>query len=809
MKGDILSVSVELCGTILFFFFGLFYIFLYSIDKEKKNLLATATSFFFISLFFPLTGTQYIYRFLPELPFNLYITVNTLTLLGLLLSIIAYYNAINKKILSDAFTKAIFFISSVYSISVLFISLSKPQYYLILTMAFIEAVICYVLFRLWKLFRITPPNSDVRKRILLNFIYMGSLLIAMPCNSFYNIGLISFKQAGSVSFILFAVSAFLVPAYQFSHIYKNMIRMDLVKDEFITKTSYNLKAPLVSLINIADALTAGDGKYDYLTEDTSQKAAAIKNSALRLLDIVNSTLDVALLRNHQLMLDISSVDMRVCTELVGESCSELALNKNIRILNHVPSGLMTEADERRVRQILWNLVDNSIHNMDKGTIMISGKQTGGRIYIAVEDTGYGIPPDKQEDIFHPYVSLRYQGIGLGLYISRQLLELMNGEIHLEWSKLNKGSRFSFSLPAYHRKNKASDMDSRKEMPRLNSLLPAYSSPVVNKVAEHNILIIDDEQLNIHTAAYILEKEHYGVYTSYSGSDALDKIKNYDIDLVILDVMMPGQSGINICRKIREQYSFIELPILISTVSNIDYDLDLAMKAGANDLITKPFDEKEMAARVRTLIALKSSMENVLKSELAFLQAQIKPHFIYNAINTMVSFCYTDSEKAAQLLVNFSKYLRLTFDIDYKLMIVPLRREIEMIKAYVEIEKARFGELIHVVYDIEPQLMDIELPPLCIQPLVENAIKHGLCKKETGGTVSVSAKVVNGVILIKVRDTGIGMAADTVDKLKNMEYKSEGVGFFNVSRRIKSWRNAGINIESTQEEGTTVTITVAR
>ena len=208
-----------------------------------------------------------------------------------------------------------------------------------------------------------------------------------------------------------------------------------------------------------------------------------------------------------------------------------------------------------------------------------------------------------------------------------------------------------------------------------------------------------------------------------------------------------------------------------------------------------------------LAAIISSHEEATKNELAFLQAQIKPHFIYNAINTMVSFCYTDSERAANLLVNFCKYLRLVFDIDHKSMMVPLEREIELIKAYVEIEKARFGELINVEYDINPELLDMEIPSFCIQPLVENAIKHGLCKKACGGTVLISAKKNEGSVIINVNDTGVGMSAEKLNQLRNSESANEGVGFFNVSRRIKSWENARLDIQSTDGEGTTVTIII--
>lgn len=209
-----------------------------------------------------------------------------------------------------------------------------------------------------------------------------------------------------------------------------------------------------------------------------------------------------------------------------------------------------------------------------------------------------------------------------------------------------------------------------------------------------------------------------------------------------------------------------------------------------------------------LAALMKSNEEAMNNELAFLQAQIKPHFLYNAINTIVSFCYTDSEKAAKLLANFSKYLRLIFDFDNKSMRVPLEREIEVIKAYVEIEKARFGELINVEYDIDSELLSLEIPSFCIQPLVENAIKHGLCKKEAGGTVFISVQKSEGMLIIRVSDTGKGMSVEKLNKLRNINNESEGVGFFNVCRRVKGWKDAQIDIQSEKDKGTVVTIKIS-
>ncbi len=208
-----------------------------------------------------------------------------------------------------------------------------------------------------------------------------------------------------------------------------------------------------------------------------------------------------------------------------------------------------------------------------------------------------------------------------------------------------------------------------------------------------------------------------------------------------------------------------------------------------------------------LRAVMISNEEAMNAELAFFQAQIKPHFLYNAINTVVSFCHTDGEKAANLLVSFSKYLRLIFDVNHKLMLVPLEKELELVKAYVEIEKARFDELVNVEYDIDHELLGMEIPSFCIQPLVENAIKHGLLKKVSGGTVFIAAKKSEGAIIIKVTDTGVGMSAEELDKLKNVDSIDKGVGFINVIRRLKGWNDAQIDIQSMKGQGTTVSFNI--
>lgn len=205
-----------------------------------------------------------------------------------------------------------------------------------------------------------------------------------------------------------------------------------------------------------------------------------------------------------------------------------------------------------------------------------------------------------------------------------------------------------------------------------------------------------------------------------------------------------------------------------------------------------------------MAAIVRSTEEAKRNEMAFLQAQIKPHFIYNVINTIVSFCYTDGDKAAELLLNFSTYLRQVFDTDPDALMVPLQKELELVRAFTSLEEARFGDGIRVDYDVDPALENMPVPAFCLQPLVENALKYGQ-RKKPGSAVCVSAKRAGNAMVLQVADTGPGMPPEKLAQLRAVRSLETGVGFYNVARRVEGW-GARLDIQSDVGEGTTVTIT---
>lgn len=201
-------------------------------------------------------------------------------------------------------------------------------------------------------------------------------------------------------------------------------------------------------------------------------------------------------------------------------------------------------------------------------------------------------------------------------------------------------------------------------------------------------------------------------------------------------------------------------------------------------------------------------ELLAKSELKALQAQINPHFLFNAINTIVSLIRTHPNNARKLLINLGDYFRNNLqEVSEE---VDLHKEIENINSYLELEKARFGEKLNIIYDI-PQDLECKLPPLLLQPIVENAVKHGVLKKIEGGTIEIKARYSDIGVILTVRDDGVGMDEETLSSLFNKKEGLSSIGLSNVNNRLvtKYGKGYGLKIESKLNKGTLVTMVIPK
>ena len=400
----------------------------------------------------------------------------------------------------------------------------------------------------------------------------------------------------------------------FNSMVTSLRETDRLKDEFLANTSHELRTPLNGIIGLADSML--DGAAGSLTQAQAKNLDLIVGSGRRLTNLINDILDFSRLTHKDLQLQLMPVDIHGAADIVLNLNAPLIGGKALTLVNRIPVDLpLAEADENRLQQILHNLVGNAIKFTDTGEIVISAQQTGDMLSISVSDTGIGIAPEKQERIFEAFeqadgsVARVYGGTGLGLSVTRRLVELHGGTIKVE-SEAGKGSNFIFTLPIAKTQVRTEPVKSIGSE-RLSSVIDTREvvSVVDNQSGDtqgekFNILIVDDELVNLQVLQNHLALSNYRVHQAESGTDALKLIDGGLIpDLIILDVMMPRMSGYEFCQTVREKLAPTEVPIIMLTARNQASDLVEGLNAGANDYMVKPFSKQELLARIRTHLSL--------------------------------------------------------------------------------------------------------------------------------------------------------------------------------------------------------------
>ncbi|MEL7291358.1 MAG: response regulator [Pseudomonadota bacterium] len=410
-----------------------------------------------------------------------------------------------------------------------------------------------------------------------------------------------------------------------------------LKDEFLATTSHELRTPLHGMVGIAEALVSGANGP--ITAEQKYQLDIIISSGQRLATLVDDLLDYHKMRYGNLDIETCAVDLAGSTRLVLELSSHLLGNKPIRIINQVPNEpVWVCADPQRLEQVLYNLVGNAIKYTSEGKIVISAGVVDDKIRVQVVDTGQGIPADQLEHIFEPLIqagndSSRYrQGAGLGLSISRQLIELMQGSLYVS-SQPMVGTTFSFTLPL------ASD-EQIQAANHYHYDAPHFKAPETNEIEFEEptslpensdgplLLVVDDEPVNLRVLDSFLRIEGYRVRTAKDGHEALQAIESDKPELVLLDIMMPGMSGYQVCETVRQNYDHAQLPIIMLTALNQTDDRLRGFSVGANDYLSKPFNKQELAARIRAhLTASKAELRRIENQQ---LQQELKQRAMVEA-----------------------------------------------------------------------------------------------------------------------------------------------------------------------------------
>ncbi len=382
------------------------------------------------------------------------------------------------------------------------------------------------------------------------------------------------------------------------------------KSEFLANMSHELRTPLNSLLILSKLLL--ENESGNLTETQLEFARTIRAAGGDLLELINDILDLSRIEAGRMdlfpaYLRISDVCayVRSTFELVAADAN---LSFEILLDDDVPEIIFT--DQQRLQQILRNLLANAFKFTATGSVTVRISRTSAeQISFAVSDTGIGIAPDKLSLIFDEFqqadgtTSRRYGGTGLGLSISRELAHALGGELGVT-SMLGEGSTFTLTLRAGAATEAAAPVaadEPRGALPFSSDAVMTGAGPLAGTVTQPlsgRILLVDDDVRNLFALASLLERSGLEVLFSESGEDALELLdRERGVDLVLLDIMMPGTDGYETLGAIRSRPGLQTLPVIAVTAKAMDGDREKCIAAGASDYVTKPVDPDRLLAAV--------------------------------------------------------------------------------------------------------------------------------------------------------------------------------------------------------------------
>jgi signal transduction histidine kinase/CheY-like chemotaxis protein len=384
------------------------------------------------------------------------------------------------------------------------------------------------------------------------------------------------------------------------------------KDRFFANLTHEIRTPLTGIAGSAELL-AGAG----LEGEEGLLADSLLSSTRGLAALVNAMLDHARLAAGHATVERGAVDPRQMARelesLYGPPAAEHGLTLGVAVADDVPAEVGT--DGLRLRQILGNLVANALKFTDRGSVSVSlawdaGDPGAGTLIATVVDTGPGIPPRLRDAVFEPFVQgdtsirRRHGGTGLGLAIARQLAELLGGSISLE-SEVGAGSTFTVRVPASASPEIADPPAPPEALPAdAPEPRPPAAGPPLG-LAGLRVLLVEDNEINRTVAAAILRRSGMEVVLAASGSEAISLAARPDLDVILMDLQMPGVDGIEATRRIRAAESergSPRLPIVAMTGNSLEDYGEACEAAGMDAFVVKPVTSAALREVVERTLA---------------------------------------------------------------------------------------------------------------------------------------------------------------------------------------------------------------
>jgi signal transduction histidine kinase/CheY-like chemotaxis protein/sugar lactone lactonase YvrE len=407
---------------------------------------------------------------------------------------------------------------------------------------------------------------------------------------------------------------------------KKLLEIDKLRSELLSNISHEIRTPLNLILSPIDLLR------EKVPENQKRKLLNIISwNAHRLLFMVNQILDLSRLDAHQLNLSISHVYLNKILDPVLSTFQSYAINEGKLFTWNIPdTPVIVSVDVEKFEKIIINLLSNAFKfSGEEGEIDFSASLTKPpekpAVKICVMDNGVGIEPDEIQKIFGRFYTSKksnHQGIGIGLALTKQLVEMHNGNIQVR-SELNKFTSFDVYLPICAKEGVILSDISEKET--LSNYLPARDAdfleidPPLNKKNEGegiNILVVEDDQ-GLREILVKIFQDKFTVHQANNGDQALKQLDKFKFDIIVTDLVMPGMDGIEFIRQIKQNPKTLNIPIIVLS-ARLNDDLKLqAMQYGVDAFLDKPFNNKELYAQIDNILLLRARLKEAVRySQLA-------------------------------------------------------------------------------------------------------------------------------------------------------------------------------------------------
>ncbi|HWB09806.1 MAG TPA: ATP-binding protein [Pirellulales bacterium] len=409
-----------------------------------------------------------------------------------------------------------------------------------------------------------------------------------------------------------------------------MREYDRLKTEFFSNISHELRTPLTMILAPVERIL--DRQRAQLPESAVNMLAMVRVNASRLLELINKLLDFSKLEAGRMRLDRGAVDLNALLAELGGAARPLCDQRGIELAVETDPALpLLAADKEKLDIVVSNLLSNAVKfTPSGGRVTLTSKKRGEQVEVAVSDTGIGIKQEDFDRIFERFIqvdgssSREFSGTGLGLSLAKELVELHGGQIHVE-SDVGRGTRFWFELPLVAPDPAAAEAGETVETPgapgnpAAEATLPSRRTrfadldacpvePLTEPTAEARpgvptILVVDDTA-EIRALLGELLSDDYRVVFARDGAEGMEMALRHAPDLIISDVMMPRVDGQEFCRRVRANPQTRQTAFVLLTARTELSMKVLGLDCGADDYLTKPFEEQELKARVRSLLKLR-------------------------------------------------------------------------------------------------------------------------------------------------------------------------------------------------------------